>query len=291
MWVGLLEYRGGPYGDVGNQDFWVSVSAHHSTFVYGNIAQTQPNIYTLLLSSSLVPLLLRKEHSPERRRFMAVARLIRPLRQWPQVQNRYRSLTVLDRLLFSSSLVTVATIVTLHSFSFATDTSSRRSVCHRSRGLRLPNSPTLPNLQKEDGETGDSDTDGKTSRNQKKREVAALGQEVFEALTLVKRLGPNVREGKRTQFNYIGKLLREVEPELMDTLIQAANVGDQITLQHLASLQPQIMEDEDDDEESESEDEDEVSQAHTNIASRWFDGLITSLLRKRKKEYLDIGKS
>ncbi|GKV48753.1 hypothetical protein SLEP1_g55549 [Rubroshorea leprosula] len=89
------------------------------------------------------------------------------------------------------------------------------------------------------------------------------------------RLGPNVREGKRTQFNYIGKLLREVEPELMDTLIQAANVGDQITLQHPASLQPQIMEDEDDDEESESEDEDEVSQAHTNIASRWFDGLIS----------------
>ncbi|GKV14277.1 hypothetical protein SLEP1_g25177 [Rubroshorea leprosula] len=35
------------------------------------------------------------------------------------------------------------------------------------------------------------------------------------------------------------------------------------------------MEDEDHDEESESEDEDQVSQAHTNIASRWFDGLIS----------------
>ncbi|GLT52804.1 hypothetical protein SLA2020_261220 [Shorea laevis] len=230
---------------------------------------------------------------------MAVARLIRPLRQWPQVQNRYCSLTVLDHLLFSSSPVMVATKVTLRSFSLATVTSSHRNVRHRSRGLRLPNSPTPPNLQKEDGETSDSDTDVKKSRNQKKREagravrwgmdlasfstpqikrilrVAALEQEVLEALMLVKRLGPDVREGKRRQFNYIGKLLREVEPELMDTLIQAAKVGDQKTLLHLiASLQPQIIEDEDDDEESESEDEDEVSQAHTDIASRWFDGLM-----------------
>ncbi|GKV48749.1 hypothetical protein SLEP1_g55546 [Rubroshorea leprosula] len=243
-------------------------------------------------------MLLRKEHSPERRRFMAVARLIRPLRQSPQVQNCYCSLTVLDHLLFSSLLVTVATKVTLHSFSFATSTSSRRNVRHRSRGLRLPNSPTPPNLQKEDGETSDWDTDVKKSRNQKKREarrfvrwgmdiasfstpqikrtlrVTALEQEVLEALMLVKRLGADVREGKRRHFNYIGKLLREVEPELMDTLIQATKVGDQKTLQHLASLQPQIIADKDDDEESESEDEDEVSQAHTNIASRWFDGLI-----------------
>ncbi|GLT73622.1 hypothetical protein SLA2020_454660 [Shorea laevis] len=73
----------------------------------------------------------------------------------------------------------------------------------------------------------------------------------------------------------LGKLLREVEPELMDTFIQATKVGDQKTLQHLANLQPQIMEDEDDDEESESEDEDQVSQAHTNIASRWFHGLVS----------------
>ncbi|GKV14293.1 hypothetical protein SLEP1_g25189 [Rubroshorea leprosula] len=230
---------------------------------------------------------------------MAVARLIRPLRQWPQVQNRYCFLTALDHLLFSSSPVTVATKVTLHSFSFATVTSSSRNVRHRSRGLILPNSPTLPDLQKEDGETSDSDTDVKKSRNQKKREarravrwgmdlasfstpqikrilrVAALEQEVLEALMLVKRLGPDVREGKRRQFNYIGKLLREVEPELMDSLIQATKVGDQKTLQHLACLQPQIIENEDDDEESESEDEDQVSQAHTNIASRWFDGLIS----------------
>ncbi|GLU12202.1 hypothetical protein SLE2022_289020 [Rubroshorea leprosula] len=112
--------------------------------------------------------------------------------------------------------------------------------------------------------------------------VAALEQEVLEALMLVKvfvffppRLGADVREGKRRHFNYIGKLLREVEPELMDTLIQATKVGDQKTLQHLASLQPQIMEYEDDDEESEREDENEVSQSHINIASRWFDGLIS----------------
>ncbi|GLT52807.1 hypothetical protein SLA2020_261250 [Shorea laevis] len=81
-------------------------------------------------------MLRRKEHSQERRRFMAVARLIRPLRQWPQVQNCYCSVTVLDYLLLSSLLVTVATKVTLRSFSFATATSSHRNVRHRSRGLR-----------------------------------------------------------------------------------------------------------------------------------------------------------
>ncbi|KAK3423790.1 hypothetical protein EUGRSUZ_H00986 [Eucalyptus grandis] len=38
---------------------------------------------------------------------------------------------------------------------------------------------------------------------------------------LAKRLGLDVREGKRRQFNFIGKSLREVEPELMDASIEA----------------------------------------------------------------------
>ncbi|EPS57557.1 hypothetical protein M569_17259, partial [Genlisea aurea] len=55
--------------------------------------------------------------------------------------------------------------------------------------------------------------------------VAAPDQQIFDALMLVKKLGRDVREGKRRQFNYIGGLLRDVEPELMDGLIQATKNG------------------------------------------------------------------
>ncbi|KAK3231844.1 hypothetical protein Dsin_003725, partial [Dipteronia sinensis] len=72
-----------------------------------------------------------------------------------------------------------------------------------------------------------SDSDSKKSRNQRKREarlpvrwgmqlaafstpqikrilkVISLEDDVLEALMLVKRLGPDVKEGKRRQFNYI----------------------------------------------------------------------------------------
>ncbi|GMJ10445.1 hypothetical protein like AT4G24175 [Hibiscus trionum] len=61
--------------------------------------------------------------------------------------------------------------------------------------------------------------------------AASLEQDVLDALMLVKRLGPDVREGKRRLFNYIGKLLREGEPELMEALIQATKVGDQKLLE------------------------------------------------------------
>ncbi|MBA0676442.1 hypothetical protein Goari_017918 [Gossypium aridum] len=89
---------------------------------------------------------------------------------------------------------------------------------------------------------------------------------------LVKRLGPDVREGKRRQFNYIGKLLREVEPELMEVLIYATKVGDQKTLQALDGSETQIIEEEDDD-----DDQFEYSQSQefVNTANRWFDGLIS----------------
>lgn len=38
----------------------------------------------------------------------------------------------------------------------------------------------------------------------------------------------------------LGKLLREVEPDLMDTLIRATKDGDQKTLQALAGSTPQV---------------------------------------------------
>ncbi|TYI97149.1 hypothetical protein E1A91_D01G123200v1 [Gossypium mustelinum] len=224
-----------------------------------------------------------------------MARLIRSLRQWPplQLQQQYHC---------CSRILTVSTKTPSHCFSFATSTSSRRNARLRPRGTRLPNAPSTSDLR-ENEISDDSESDVKKSRNQKKREArravrwgmdlasfstpqiklilraSSLEQDVFDALMLVKRLGPDVREGKRRQFNYIGKLLREVEPELMEVLIQATKVGDQKTLQALAGSETQIIEEEDEEEEEEDDDDDQFessqSQEFVNTANRWFDGLIS----------------
>ncbi|XP_022766534.1 uncharacterized protein LOC111311419 [Durio zibethinus] len=229
-----------------------------------------------------------------------MARLIRPLRQWPQLQQHQRccSRTTLDRFLYPP-LPTLSTETLSHCFFFATSTTFRGNAGHRPRGVRLPNAPSPSDVQ--EGETSDSESDVKKSRNQKKREarravrwgmdlasfstpqikrilrLASLEQDVFDALMLVKRLGPDVKEGKRRQFNYIGKLLREVEPELMDTLIQATKIGDQQTLQALAGSKTQILEEEEEDDDDDDDDQFEHSrsQEFVNIANRWFDGLIS----------------
>ncbi|XP_039055819.1 uncharacterized protein LOC120198580, partial [Hibiscus syriacus] len=69
----------------------------------------------------------------------------------------------------------------------------------------------------------------------------------------------------------LGKLLREAEPELMETLIQATKVGDQKTLQALAASKTQITEEEEEDDDP----FEYTSQEFVNIANRWFDGLIS----------------
>ncbi|XP_076954924.1 uncharacterized protein LOC143629569 [Bidens hawaiensis] len=104
--------------------------------------------------------------------------------------------------------------------------------------------------------------------------VASLEQEVFDALMLVKRLGRDVREGKRRQFSYIGRLLRDVDPELMDGLIRATKDGDQKTFQKLSvSVKPDLG-DTSEEEEIDYEDEDEEFGDHHDIATKWFDGLV-----------------
>ncbi|KAK9168776.1 hypothetical protein Syun_000916 [Stephania yunnanensis] len=80
--------------------------------------------------------------------------------------------------------------------------------------------------------------------------LASLDGDVFEALVLVKRMGTDVREGRRRQFNYI-----EMEPDLIDALIQAMKDGDHSKLQTISNTD-WIMEDDDeelDDAESEAE--------------------------------------
>ncbi|XP_039170799.1 uncharacterized protein LOC120294600 isoform X1 [Eucalyptus grandis] len=62
---------------------------------------------------------------------------------------------------------------------------------------------------------------------------------------LAKRLGLDVREGKRRQFDFIGKSLREVEPELMDASIEATKDGDESRLRALSVLEAWFGEDND----------------------------------------------
>ncbi|MQL76388.1 hypothetical protein Taro_008773 [Colocasia esculenta] len=167
----------------------------------------------------------------------------------------------------------------------------------RTQGLRLPGpSQAEDRVSGEESDSGSDPDSPKKSRNERKREarravkwgmdlanfsppqikrilrVACLEKEVFDAIMLVKRLGPDVREGRRRQFNYIGRLLRKVQPELMDTLIQASKDGDHSKLQALSG--PETLAVEDYYEEEEETDLEEVSQHYVDIARRWFDGLV-----------------
>ncbi|CAL1355569.1 unnamed protein product [Linum trigynum] len=242
-----------------------------------------------------------------------MARLIRPLRlqQWPQLNNHHccRSRPSLHHLLtLSTSIINCCKAAPQFvSFTIAPFSSSRSVHTRtRARGPRFANAPRSAEVDEKEGEAGssDSDSDGKKGRNERKREarravlwamelaalsplqikrvlrMAKLEREVFEALTLVKRLGPDVREGKRRQYNYIGKLLREVEPELMDDLIHASKDGDWSRLQGI----PGFKADEADDKEIEEEFE-EVSEEHIEMATRWFDGLITNDVDITKEVY------
>ncbi|KAJ0974292.1 hypothetical protein J5N97_016257 [Dioscorea zingiberensis] len=188
-----------------------------------------------------------------------------------------------------------------HCFLFSTSPSPRSS-SSRTRSLRLPRPPGS------DDEVDDSESNAhpKKSRNEKKREarravrwgmelaafpapqikrllkVASLEGEVFEALMLVKRLGPDVREGRRRQFNYIGRLLRDVQPELMDSLIQASKDGDYTKLNTLSgheswSIDDDYMEEDEEEEDKETIYEEEKDEGYINyieLATKWFDGLI-----------------
>ncbi|KAL6841453.1 hypothetical protein ACP4OV_028730 [Aristida adscensionis] len=120
--------------------------------------------------------------------------------------------------------------------------------------------------------------------------AASLEREVFDALMLVKKFGPDVREGRRRQYNYIvdlkekqimlharlaeviaRRLLRSAQPELMDTLIQASKDGDDSKLNALLSEDTLLVEEE---EVEDLPDEEEDDEEYMKIADRWFEGLV-----------------
>ncbi|KAI8549490.1 hypothetical protein RHMOL_Rhmol06G0028500 [Rhododendron molle] len=230
-----------------------------------------------------------------------MAHVIRPLMHCPRWHRHSCSLSTLHDLLRSNSLLAAAdTAARLVS-------SSRRYLHFRSPALKRPNAAVPSDLR--DRSREESDSDAKKSRNEKKREaqravrwgmdlasfstpkikrilrVASLEPEVFEAIMLVKKLGRDVREGKRRQFNLIGRLLREAEPELMDGLIQATKDGDQRKFQALSG--PETLAEEDDEviEDTVDEDEDEGAHSYIDRANRWFEGLINKDVDITKEIY------
>lgn len=113
--------------------------------------------------------------------------------------------------------------------------------------------PTSSGIEKEDDADDEDyslDSEDKESKGQSKRrslqarhwgvQLASLSQtqlqlavrwaklsdEVYESIMLVKALSPKARNGKRRQFNYIGGLLRDVDPVLMDLVLKAGKGGD-----------------------------------------------------------------
>ncbi|KAG6774733.1 hypothetical protein POTOM_022102 [Populus tomentosa] len=233
--------------------------------------------------------------------------MARLIRQWPRLHHHCFSYAALNYL-FSESL-TLSTKATSHRVSFTKVAAANRSVPFRPRGPKLPNSPTPYDFE-QGGNVSDSDSEANKSRNQKKREarravrwgmelasfsppqikriikVASLEKDVFDALMLVKRLGSDVREGKRRQYNYIGKLLREVEPELMDALIHCTKDGDWSRLQGFSGLEEKIAGEENEEcEEREYESEEEGSHEYIDVATRWFDGLIDRDIKVTNEVY------
>ncbi|KAI9200293.1 hypothetical protein LWI28_005548 [Acer negundo] len=212
-----------------------------------------------------------------------MSRLMRPLRQWPQLQQNHHcsSRATLNYLLSSllplPTTTAAAAAATQNTTSFCisltSSPSSHRNVHHRARGLRHSNAPPPSDSMKTTPAAPFP-----TRRRAATRGSARLGSSVGECSSPP---SPLLKSNASSR-----KLLREVEPELMETLIQATKVGDHSTLQALAASKMQIARDDDvKTEETENEEEEEVSHEYINIATRWFDGLINKDVKITNEVY------
>ncbi|XP_057835965.1 uncharacterized protein LOC131046277 isoform X2 [Cryptomeria japonica] len=90
---------------------------------------------------------------------------------------------------------------------------------------------------------------------------------------LAKKFGPDVREGKRRQFNYIGGLLRKVQPDLMEAILQATKDGEMDKFHTLPGSDKESMDesvelDGNDIEEEEEMDEEELRKLVREVCAK-----------------------
>ncbi|KAL3689855.1 hypothetical protein R1sor_016164 [Riccia sorocarpa] len=102
---------------------------------------------------------------------------------------------------------------------------------------------------------------------------ASLEEDVYDAVMLVKDLGTShkVKHGRRRQYNYIGGLLRDVDPETMESVLKAIKDGDVEGLVFVPSGQP---DDVDAELEVEVEDEEAKENGTLQQAETWCNGLV-----------------
>lgn len=101
-----------------------------------------------------------------------------------------------------------------------------------------------------------------------------LQEEVFDAVSLVKRIGRHGKHARRRQLNLIGGMLRTVDPELMEAVIKAIKDGDVNGLFNKSS----DFGDADDpvQQENFSSEEDSGDEDHVkNTVERWLQGLLS----------------
>ncbi|KAK0576923.1 hypothetical protein LWI29_025421 [Acer saccharum] len=175
-----------------------------------------------------------------------------------------------------------------HAYSYAYDDKTITFACSSSpdytitfcpspKYTRHSNAPPPSDSDEEDA--SGSDSDSKKNRNQRKREARLA---VRWGMQLAAFSTPQI---KRILYETAAGS-QEVEPELMETLIQATKVSDHSTLQALAASKMQIAGDDDiETEETENGEEEEVSHEYINIATRWFDGLINKDVKITKEVY------
>uniref|UniRef100_A0A2K2BC46 Uncharacterized protein n=1 Tax=Populus trichocarpa TaxID=3694 RepID=A0A2K2BC46_POPTR len=181
--------------------------------------------------------------------------MARLIRQWPFLRNHCFCHAAFNYLLSESLILSIK--ATSPHLSLTIVTASNRNAHFLSRG----------------GNASDSDSESYKSRKQKKREARLAirwGMElasssppqikrIIKVASLEKdRPGPDVRQGKRRQYNYIGrKLLRDGFSGLEEKIIG-------------------------DDNEESGESEYDGSHEYIDIATSWFGGLIN-----RHKSYIN----
>ncbi|XP_047327695.1 uncharacterized protein LOC124931303 [Impatiens glandulifera] len=241
-----------------------------------------------------------------------MAHVMRPLLllQSPRWLRRCCSPASFNHLLSNSSSSPLFGNPRLLFHIFRSVPSSYQSVHFQRRIPKLKDRLAESDLPDTDGEESDSQGLTRQSRNEKKRDArlavqwgrdiaafsipeiklilraASLEQEVFDAIMVAKRLGRDVKEGKRRQFNYIGRLIREGEPVMMDGLIQATKDGGLSKLQAFCRKEalitvnvdnaPQVME---------YEDEVKASDGCMELVERWLDGLMKRDMNITKEIY------
>ncbi|KAG0592927.1 hypothetical protein M758_1G282500 [Ceratodon purpureus] len=101
---------------------------------------------------------------------------------------------------------------------------------------------------------------------------ASLDEEVYEAVMLVKSMGVNVKNGKRRQFNYIGGLLRDADPVLMEQVLTACQDGDLSGL--MARMHTKSESSEDEIDENDASEKTEYHPEEEKVARQWLQGLL-----------------